>query len=157
VLHARAHRSTCSAPAQLAMRLEAEDPHTSVTFLCLAATGARTDDLFNVDRSDQNKALGPGPPLPAQLDELHAIIGSRSADVLVLAIGFNDARTLELLGERMRREIRCIDPLRLLAAFPTHKDSAAAAAPDIEALVDPAERPWLNKLDPESRRAVLDQ
>jgi hypothetical protein len=51
--HARTHRSTRSGPAQFAMRLEAEDPHTSVTFVCLAATGARTDDLFRPDRSDQ--------------------------------------------------------------------------------------------------------
>ncbi len=94
VLHARAHRSTHSGPAQFAMRLEAEDPHTSVTFVCLAATGARTDDLFRPDRSDHNHALGPGPMLPAQLDELHAIAGSRPADILILALGMNDSRTL---------------------------------------------------------------
>jgi lysophospholipase L1-like esterase len=157
VLHARAHRSTRSAPARLAMRLEAEDPHTSVTFLCVAATGARTDDLFRVDRSDQNKALGPGPPLPAQLDELHAIVGSRPADVLVLAIGFNDARTIELLGELIRREIRCIDPLRLLAAYPTRRDSAAATPRDLDSLVDPTELAWLNRLEPEARRALIAQ
>ena len=38
-LHARAHRSSRSSPSRFAMRLEAEDPHTSVTFVCLAATG----------------------------------------------------------------------------------------------------------------------
>jgi hypothetical protein len=157
VVHARAHRSTRSASAQFAMRMEDEDPHTSVTFVCLAATGARTDDLFMTDRSDRNKALGPGPPLPAQLDELHAIVGSRSADILVLAIGFNDARCIEFLGELLRREIRCVDPLRLLAAYPTRKDWAAAANPDIEALVDPAELPRLNRLDLDVRCEVLDQ
>jgi hypothetical protein len=110
VLHARAHRSTRSGPAQFAMRLEAADSHTSVSFLCLAATGARTDDFFRVDRSGHNKALGPGPPLPAQFDELHALIGSRSVDVLVLAIGFNDARTIEFLGELIRRRFAASTP-----------------------------------------------
>ena len=40
VLHAVAHRSTLAGPAQFATRLEREDPHTSVTFVCLAASGA---------------------------------------------------------------------------------------------------------------------
>jgi hypothetical protein len=157
VLHARAHRSTLSAPARLAMCLEAEDPHTSVTFVCLAATGTSTVDLFVTDRSNRNKALGPGPALPTQLDELHAIAGPRSADVLVLAVGFNDARAIELLGELLRREIQCIDPIRLLAAYPTRKDCAAAANPDLEVLVAPAELPWLDRLDPDARSAVLAQ
>jgi hypothetical protein len=132
VLHTRAHRSTRSAPAQFAMRLEAEDPHTSVTFVCVAGTGARTIDLFVPDRSGQNRALGPGPVLPAQFDELRAIVGSRRVDILVVSIGFNDCRSFEILGELIRREIRCVDPIRLLAAYPTRSDWAAAAAPDVE-------------------------
>jgi lysophospholipase L1-like esterase len=154
VSHSRAHRSTRSGPAQFAMRLEAEDPHTSVTFVCLAATGARTDDLFRPDRSDQNRALGPGPTLPAQLDELHAIVGSRPADIVVFALGLNDSRAFELLGELRRREVRYIDPLRLLAAYPTRKDWAAARLAGIEELVDPKERRGLNSLNPEARRAA---
>ncbi len=73
VLHARAHRSTHSGPAQFAMRLEAEDPHTSVTFVCLAATGARTDDLFRPDQSDHNQRLGPraNAPGPARRAPCH--------------------------------------------------------------------------------------
>jgi lysophospholipase L1-like esterase len=157
VLHARAHRSTRSGPAQFAMRLEAADPHTSVTFVCLAATGTSTVDLFETDRSNHNKALGPGPPLPAQLDELHAIAGCRSVDVLVLGVGFNDARSIELLGELLRREIRCVDPLRLLDAYPTRTAWAAAATPDMNALVSPAELAVLERLDPDARREVLAQ
>ncbi len=157
LLHARAHRSTRSAPAALAMRVEADDPHTSVSFVCLAATGARTDDLFVSDRSNHNKALGPGPALPAQLDELHAIQGARPADVVVLSIGFNDARITEFLGELVRREIRYVDPLRLLAAFPTRKDWALAKSPELTSLVDPAELPALQKLGADARRYALSQ
>jgi hypothetical protein len=127
VLHIRAHRSTRAAPALFAMQVEAADPHTSVTFVGLAGTGARTVDLFVPDRSGQNRALGPGPVLPAQLDELRAIVGSRPVDVLVLSMGFNDCRPFELLGDLLRREIRRVDPLPLLAAYPTRKDWAAAA------------------------------
>jgi len=155
VLHSVAHRSTRSALAQVAMRLEAEDPHTSVTFVCLAATGARTDDLLISDRSARCKARGPGPALPAQLDELHAIAGSRPPDILVLSIGLNDARAFELLGELMRREIRCVDPRRLLTVYPTRQDWAAAASPDIEALVDPTKRLWLDGQEAGARRTVL--
>jgi len=156
-LHVRAHRSTLSGPAQFAMRLEAEDPHTSVTFVCLAGTGARTDDLFRPDRSDQNRALGPGPTLPAQLDELHAIAGSRSADILVLALGMNDSRTFQLLGDLLRREVQYIDPLRLLAAYPTRSEWAAAQPANIEALVDPAELSRFNSLGLDRRRKVVVQ
>jgi hypothetical protein len=135
------------------MRLEADDPHTSVTFVCLAATGARVDDLFAPDRSGQNRALGPGPVLPAQLDELRAVAGRRPADVLVLAVGFNDARAIDLLGVLLRGEIRFVDPLRLLVNRPTRGDWAAA--PDLEAPIDPAERGQLEDLDPDARRAAI--
>jgi hypothetical protein len=154
-LHARAHRSTHSGPARFAMRVEAADPHTSVTFVCLAATGARVDDLFRPDRSGQNRALGPGPVLPAQLDELHAIVGSRWADIVVLALGMNDSRAFELLGVLLRREVQCLDPLRVLTAYPTRKDWAAARPTDIEALVDPKELAALNTKSPEERREMF--
>ena len=157
LLHGRSHRSTRSGPAQFAMRLEASDPHTSVTFVCLAATGARTDDLFRSDRSNDNKALGPGPPLPAQLDELHAIAGSRRVDILILSIGCNDARAIELVGELMRREIRCIDALRLLAAYPTRQASSAASPSDCDSLVDPTAASALKNLSPEARREAIRQ
>ncbi len=155
VLHSRAHRSTRSGPAQFAMRLEAEDPHTSVTFVCLAATGARTDDLFQSDRSDHNKALGPGPPLPAQLDELHAIAGSRQVDVLILSIGCNDARGIDLVGELLRREIRYVDPLRLLAAYPARRANTAASS-ELDLPVDPTAAGTLANLSPEARRKEID-
>jgi hypothetical protein len=159
VLHIRAHRSTRAAPAQVAMRLEADDPHTSVTFVCLASTGARIVDVFVPDRSCQNRALSAGPELPAQFDELRAIAGSRPVDILILSIGFNDCRAFEILSELIRHEIRWLEPLRLLAAYATRQDWAAAAAPDIDinALVDRTELPRLEELDPDVRRKELSQ
>jgi hypothetical protein len=157
LLHARAHRSIRSVAARFAIRTEAADPDSSVTFVCLAATGAKTDDLFRSGRSDQNRALGPGPPLPAQLEELHAIAGSRPVDVLILSLGCNDARCLPLLGELLRREIRCVDPLRLLAAYPTRRAWSVAAASGLAAVVDPSELLLFRAMAPELRRRMIDQ
>lgn len=154
VLHTRAHRSTRSGPAQFAMRLEAEDPHTSVTYVCLASTGARTDDLFVPDQSGQNKALGPGPVLPAQLDELRALLGSRPIDVLVLSIGINDCRSFDLLGELVKQEIRCIDAIHLLDAYPTRREWLAAT-PDLKKFVDPTELGRLAGSDTDAQRQEL--
>jgi lysophospholipase L1-like esterase len=155
LLHARAHRSTYSGPAQFAMRMEAADPHTSVTFVCLAATGTHIDDLFRTDRSNRNHALGPGPPLPAQLDELHAIIGSRPVDFLILAVGFNDAGSIELLGELIRREIGYVAPIRLLAAYPARRDWAAAAMRSADELMDAGELRRLKELEPGAQREAV--
>ena len=157
LLHSRAHRSTRSGAARFAMQLEAEDPHTSVTFVCLAATGARTDDLFRSDRSENNRALSPGPPLPAQLDELHAIAGSRPVDVLILAIGFNDTHAIELLGKLIQREIQFVDPLLLLAAYPTRRAASDAATSNVDALVDPTTIAAFKRLEPAARRKAIDQ
>jgi lysophospholipase L1-like esterase len=156
LLHSRAHRSTRSGPAQFAMRLEAEDPHSSITFICLAATGARTDDLFRSDRSNCNKALGPGPPLPAQIDELHAVAGTRPVDILILSVGCNDARGIDLVGELLRREIRYVDPLRLLAAYPTRRANSAAAS-DFDSLVDATAARAFANLSPQARRKAIDE
>jgi hypothetical protein len=155
LLHVRGHRSTWSGPAQFAMRMEAADSHTSVTFICLAATGTRIDDLFRMDRSNRNYALGPGPPLPAQFDELHAIIGSRPVDFLVLAVGFNDAGAIELLGELIRREIRYVAPIRLLAAYPARRDWAAAAVRNVDELIDAEELRRLKELEPSAQREAV--
>ena len=104
---------------------------------------------------DQKCARAPAATLPAQLDELRAIAGSRPADIVVIALGMNDSRAFELVGKLLLGEVRFIDPLRLLAAYPTRKDWAAARPADIEALVDPKELPRLNCMNPETRGSVL--
>jgi lysophospholipase L1-like esterase len=81
-MHALAHRSTVGWPAQVAAALEVADPRSSVTFVDLAATSARVGSGILGPQS----FLG----LPAQMDQLEEIIGTRSIDVLLLQIGGND-------------------------------------------------------------------
>jgi hypothetical protein len=54
-------------------------------------------------------------------------------------------------------EIQCVDPLRLLAVYPTRKDWKRARPADIEALVDPTKRAWFSRQKADNRRTKLDQ
>jgi YD repeat-containing protein len=71
-----ADRSTKAATAQAALALEQADPHTSVTFIFLATSGATIRDGL----------LGPG----QQLDRLASIVGTRRIDALFVSGGGND-------------------------------------------------------------------
>ncbi len=82
-----AHRSTLAGPAQFALALQASDPHVAVTFVSVANSGATIAQGL----------LGPMPSigdpnaiLPAQIDELHRIVGSHPIDTLTISIGAND-------------------------------------------------------------------
>jgi GDSL-like Lipase/Acylhydrolase family len=88
----RCHRSARSGHALLAEQLEDRDPHSSVTFISLACSGAEIDE----------GVLGPyagseprQPEMPAQVDVLQSLLrdGSgkqRTVDVLMLQVGIND-------------------------------------------------------------------
>jgi hypothetical protein len=75
---AAAHRSSFGFPAQVAGMLEQEDPHSSVTFVDLAASGATLRDVVN------------------QLDELRQILTpidgrpARQIDALIISVGADD-------------------------------------------------------------------
>jgi hypothetical protein len=71
------HRSANAAAAQAALALEESDPHTSVTFVHLACSGARVD-MF---RGSLRKQI----PWAAEL------IGAREIDAVTVSIGGNDA------------------------------------------------------------------
>ena len=86
--HARAHRSTLAWPAQSALALERADPHSSVTFVFLAATGA-TVQKGMLGPHKGARPSSPGALLP-QLEKASQILGSRQSDILTLSIGGND-------------------------------------------------------------------
>jgi lysophospholipase L1-like esterase len=80
--HAAAHRSTVAWPALAALALERADPATSVTFVSLAASGARVSRGLLAAQSGDG---GPG-----QVGEVAALVGGRRIDALVVSIGGND-------------------------------------------------------------------
>ena len=77
--HADARRSSLAWPARLALAMERADPDSSVTFVSVAASGAR------IDRG----LLGPDGGV-SQLDQLRALVGRRQIDLLLLQVGGND-------------------------------------------------------------------
>lgn len=80
--NAAAHRSTVAWPARVALAMELSDPQTSVTFVSMAATGARIDaGLLNPQAAE----------LPvSQVDALRAVVGDRPVDLLLIQVGGND-------------------------------------------------------------------
>lgn len=90
--HRLAHRSTLSWPAQAALLLEQADPHTSVTFVSVAATGATLRKLL-FDVHDGAAAVEKDIAslrLPPQIKQLDSIVGGRPIDVFTVSIGIND-------------------------------------------------------------------
>ncbi len=68
------HRSAKAAPARAALALEQADPRTSVTFVHVACSGAKTGGVSG-----------------GQTDSAVLLIGTREVDAVLLSIGGNDA------------------------------------------------------------------
>lgn len=77
-----AHRSLKSAPALAALALEKSDPHSTVTFITVATSGAEiTDGLYRHQLAFQDTG---------QIDEVKRIVANRKIDYLIMSIGVND-------------------------------------------------------------------
>jgi lysophospholipase L1-like esterase len=85
----RCHRSATAAPAQAAIALEKDNPHTAVTFVHLACSGAtiETGLLGGYEGIDPGRGE---PDLLPQLAELQQITEKRRVDAVLLSIGAND-------------------------------------------------------------------
>jgi hypothetical protein len=70
------HRSANAASAQAALALERADPHTSVTFVHLACSGAKIE--------------GGGQAIDQQIRWANTLIGNREIDAVIVSIGGND-------------------------------------------------------------------
>lgn len=94
--HARAHRSTLAASAQAALALERLDTRTSVTFVSVAASGATvstglTGRYAGVENEPGAKlARAWADKMPAQVDQVAALVDRRKIDALTISIGGND-------------------------------------------------------------------
>lgn len=78
--HERAHRSTVSWPARVALALERASERSSVTFVSLAGSGARIDRGILSPQDEHT---------PAQLDEVTRLVGGRQIDLLLVQAGGN--------------------------------------------------------------------
>ena len=90
----RAHRSSNSYPARLALQLEKGDPHSSVTFVSVASSGAQiTEGLLSgqISRADhtENKA-------DPQLEKVDSLVGQRRIDAMTITIGVNDVHFADI-------------------------------------------------------------
>ncbi len=96
-------RSHISYQAQVAAKLEASDPKTSVTFVHLACSGAKAVDHSPrgtaADNSvadggllDRYEGVNPrdGSVLPPQIEQAKNRVGGREVDAILLSIGVND-------------------------------------------------------------------
>ncbi len=78
------HRSLRSGHAEAALRMEEDDPHTSVTLVHLACSGATvTEGLLGPQTRD-------GVTRPGQISAAAALVGEREVDAALVSIGAND-------------------------------------------------------------------
>lgn len=86
----RCHRSQMSGPALAGRAFEDDDPHSSVTFVSLACSGATLKDgilgRYGGMEVDQMGATD----IAAQIDALEDLTADRQADAIILSGGIND-------------------------------------------------------------------
>jgi lysophospholipase L1-like esterase len=115
----RCARSAAAGPVQAALRLEQADPHTSVTLLFLACSGATIDKGLIGQYSGQLlPGKNPNPPLlPSQIEEAQKVIcpqypsRCRTVDMMTISIGGNDIGFADIVANCVK-----IDGATLLIA-----------------------------------------
>lgn len=101
----RCHRSALSGPVLAAKTLEAEDPHSSVTLINLACSGAEiTTGLLESYKGMEpperdHRALPPQVGMLGELVGRDSERGGRKIDVLLTSIGVNDMRFSDIIFE----------------------------------------------------------
>ena len=91
----RCHRSANAGSARAAKWLEAADPHTSVTFIHIACSGAEAlNGLLRTykGQSDSKEAALMTPEIDPQITQARELVGNREVDAVYLSIGGNDAK-----------------------------------------------------------------
>jgi len=87
------NRSAFAGPAQAALSIEQADPHTSVTFVSLACSGATIDAGLIGNFQKGNTSL------PPQINKLKDILNGRQIDALLISIGGNDIGFANLVAK----------------------------------------------------------
>lgn len=87
--HLRAHRSSLAWGPQTALFLENYDPHSSITFVFLAASGAKIREGILEEYSGVENPFKID-DMPPQIDQLEEICDGREIDQLYISVGGND-------------------------------------------------------------------
>lgn len=91
------HRSSNAGPAQAALSIEQADPHTSVTFISFACSGAGLVSGLTGKQTKGALVLGP------QIDEVLKVLKDRpNVDALLISIGGNDVGFAELVKKAIK-------------------------------------------------------
>lgn len=158
-----AHRSSKSASAVAALQLERSDPHTSVTYVSVAWTGAKMDradcslqpgdDGFETQHH-VNDCLSDY----SQIELAKKLIGDRTIDALALSVGGNDIGFADLATAlAIRPPVDELDPYDLIPGDPIldfiESEATTAIgrlAGQYQSLHQQLENAWVNRgqLDP---------
>jgi lysophospholipase L1-like esterase len=93
---ARCHRSARAGPAKAAKMIEDDDPHSSVTFVHLACSGATLPKGL-IGPYDGVESPGNEPPLEPQARILNRIAAVRPVAAVLLSVGANDVHFGEVV------------------------------------------------------------
>jgi lysophospholipase L1-like esterase len=119
------HRSTLAATAQYALQLERSDPHSSVTFVHVAQSGATTQTTIGAQpaygKEDPNYVLTP------QTKLIPAIVGTRPIDQLFISLGGNDVGFTTLAAELVVGGVVVSDVLGNVTSFVPSQEPAILA------------------------------
>lgn len=89
--HIKAHRSSKSWPAMAALAIERADPHSSVTFIHLASSGATIDKgILGKYSGTESESMPNRQSFDPQVDQMKAILSGRNIDLATLSVGGND-------------------------------------------------------------------
>jgi hypothetical protein len=111
----QSHRSTVAATAQYALQLERSDPHSSVTFVHVAQSGATTQTAIGAVTAYGME--DPSYVLTAQTKLIQAIVGSRPVDQLFISLGANDVGFARLTEGLVASDIDLTDVIGNASSF----------------------------------------
>jgi lysophospholipase L1-like esterase len=103
-------RSSNAGPAQAAIEIEDADPHSSVTFLSFACTGAEIEDGILKDQTRGTLKI------KAQIKRLNEALDKRAIDALIISAGGNDIGFSELVARCITQK-KCNESDKTLSKF----------------------------------------
>ena len=80
------NRGASSYQYMTAQYIQDVNPHTSVTFVFPACSGARIEHIWSTSYAGARS----GPQLPTQIDQVKSVLGDRQVDAVIMSVGINN-------------------------------------------------------------------